>query len=136
MEDRACHRKGGFAMRGSKPATIERQRSLPSRMDLTAMATDLFPDRDALAALCRRHRIRRLSLFGSTLDGTAGPGSDVDLLVEFEPEARPSLLDMAGIEIELSELLGGRRVDLRTVRELSRYFRDEVVRAAEVQYAA
>ena len=103
---------------------------------MRAMATDLFPDRNDLAELCRRHFIRRLSLFGSALDGTAGPGGDADLLVEFEPEARPSLLDLAGIEIELSELLGGRRVDLRTARELSRYFRDEVVRAAEVRYAA
>jgi hypothetical protein len=56
--------------------------------------------------------------------------------VEFEPEARPSLLTMANIEIELSALLGGRRVDLRTPQDLSRYFRDEVVRSAEVQFAS
>jgi uncharacterized protein len=57
------------------------------------------------------------------------------LLVEFFPEARPTLLDMAQIEIELSQALGGRKVDLRTPQDLSRYFRDEVVRAAEVQYS-
>jgi len=91
-------------------------------------------DRDALAALCRRRRIRRLSLFGSVLKGTARPDSDVDLLVEFAPEARPSLLDLAGIEQELSSLLAGRRIDVRTVEDLSRYFRDEVVREAEVEY--
>ncbi|HLY44960.1 MAG TPA: nucleotidyltransferase domain-containing protein [Stellaceae bacterium] len=93
-------------------------------------------DRDALAQLCRRHGIRRLSLFGSVLKGSARPDSDVDLLVEFELGAVPGLLGMAAIEAELSALLGGRRVDLRTAHELSRHFRDEVVRAAEVQYAA
>jgi predicted nucleotidyltransferase len=96
----------------------------------------LFSDPDALAALCRRHHIHRLSLFGSTLKGAARPDSDVDLLVDFEPDAKPGLLTMATIEIELSPLLGGRKVDLRTARDLSRYFRDEVVRTAEVQYEA
>jgi predicted nucleotidyltransferase len=90
----------------------------------------------ALAELCRRHGIRKLSLFGSTLKGTARPDSDVDLLVEFEAGARPTLLDMAQIEIELSQLLGGRKVDLRTPQDLSRHFRDEVVRTAELQYVA
>jgi predicted nucleotidyltransferase len=98
------------------------------------MARPLFRDQDALAAICRRHHIRRLSLFGSTLKGSNRPDSDVDLLVEFEPEARPSLLTMARIEIELSQLLDGRKVDLRTAQDLSRYFREEVVRAAETQY--
>jgi uncharacterized protein len=90
----------------------------------------------ALEELCQRHGIRKLSLFGSTLKGTARPDSDVDLLVEFEAEARPTLFDMAQIEIELSDLLGGRRVDLRTAAELSRHFRDEVLRTAQVQYVA
>ena len=89
---------------------------------------------DALAALCRRHGVRRLSLFGSTLRGTAGPDSDVDLLVEFDADATPTLLDLADIELELSALLGGRRVDVRTPEDLSRYFRDDVIREAEVQY--
>ena len=61
---------------------------------------------------------------------------DIDLLVEFEDTARPSFFDMAEIEIELSQLLGGRKVDLRTAAELSRYFRDEVLRTAVVQYVA
>ena len=91
---------------------------------------------DALGAFCRRHHIRRLSLFGSVLRGTDGPDSDVDLLVEFEPSHVPGLIALAGIEAELSELIGGRRVDLRTPQELSRYFRDEVLKAAAVQYAA
>lgn len=93
-------------------------------------------DKEALAALCARHRIRKLSLFGSQLKGTARPDSDVDLLVDFEPGARTTLLGMAQIEIELSQLLGGRKVDLRTAADLSRYFRDEVVRTAEAQYVA
>ena len=98
------------------------------------MPTRVFPDDAALALVCRHRQIRRLALFGSMLKGTARPDSDVDLLVEFDQQARPSLLTMAQIEIELSSLLGGRKVDLRTARELSRYFRDEVVQAAEVQY--
>ena len=96
----------------------------------------LFPDPDALASLCRRRRIRRLSLFGSTLRGEARPDSDIDLLVEFEPQAKPGLIALAGIELELSLLLNGRKVDLRTPHDLSRYFREEVLRTAEVQYAA
>ena len=89
---------------------------------------------EELAPICRRHRIRKLSLFGSRLKGTARPDSDVDLLVEFEPNAVPGLLGIAAMELELSTLLGGRKVDLRTAQDLSRYFRDEVVRTAEVQY--
>lgn len=96
----------------------------------------VFPDSVALASLCRQFQIRRLSLFGSNLHGKAKPDSDVDLLVEFEPGARPSLLTMADIEIRLSALLGGRRVDLRTARDLSRHFRDEVVRTAAPLYAS
>lgn len=100
------------------------------------MAKRIAVDPEILSAVCHRHHIRRLSLFGSTLKGTARPDSDIDLLVEFEPGARITLLDMAQIEIELSMLLGGRKVDLRTAGDLSRFFRDEVVRTAEPQYVA
>ena len=93
-------------------------------------------DQTALAELCRRRHIRRLSLFGSVLKGNDRPDSDVDLLVEFEPGAVPGLLALAAIEAELATLLGGRQVDLRTEQDLSRHFRAEVVRSAEVQYAA
>ena len=92
-------------------------------------------DSAALAPFCEKHHIRRLSLFGSQLTGTARPDSDIDLLVEFEPEHIPGLLDIAGMELELSHILGGRKVDLRTAGDLSRYFRDEVIRTAKVQYA-
>jgi len=88
-----------------------------------------------LARFCRKRHIRRLSLFGSTLSGTARPDSDIDLLVEFEPGHEPGLLGLASMEAELTAMLGGKNVDLRTPQDLSRYFRDEVVRSAKVQYA-
>ena len=75
-------------------------------------------------------------LFSSVRAGTARPDSDVYLLVELDPGVLPSLLNMATIEMELSALLGGRRVDLRTARELSRYFREQVLQEAELQFAA
>jgi len=96
----------------------------------------LFPDPAALAEVCRRYGIVKLSLFGSVLKGRAHTGSDLDLLVEFSPGATPGYFGMARIEGELSQLLGGRKVDLRTPEELSRYFREEVTRDAKVQYAA
>lgn len=92
-----------------------------------------FP-REPIAAFCQRNGIRRLALFGSILREDFRPDSDIDLLVEFEPGQVPSLLGMAGLEIELSEMLG-RRVDLRTPEDLSRYFRDEVLAEAVPQYA-
>ena len=99
------------------------------------MSDHLRVDSDELAEFCRRNHIRRLSLFGSVLGDDFGPGSDVDVLVDFEPGHRIGLIKMAGMEIELSRLFG-RKVDLRTPQDLSRYFRDEVVSSAEVQYAA
>lgn len=90
---------------------------------------------EQLTDFCLRHHIRKLSLFGSVLDGTAGPDSDVDLLVEFEPGHTPGLIRLAAMENELSDLLG-RKADLRTPADLGRHFRDEVLRRAEVQYAA
>jgi hypothetical protein len=84
---------------------------------------------------CVAHHIRSLALFGSVLRDDFGPASDVDFLVEFEPGHVPGLLRLAAMERELSAMLGGRRVDLRTPRDLSRYFRDEVVAHAVVQYA-
>jgi uncharacterized protein len=100
------------------------------------MQDALFPDPKVLASICRKHRILLLSVFGSTLKGTARPDSDLDLLVEFEPDAKPGLVGMARIEIELSSLLDGRKVDLRTAEDLSRHFRDEVLQTATIQYAA
>lgn len=91
--------------------------------------------RHRLVEFCRRNGIKKLSLFGSFLKGAQQPGSDIDLLVEFHDERQPGLFGLCHMENELSELLG-RKVDLRTPQELSRYFRDEVLRTAEVQYEA
>jgi len=91
--------------------------------------------RTQVASFCRRNRIRRLAFFGSVLRDDFGPESDVDVLVEFEPGHRIGLVGMAGLEIELSQILG-RTVDLRTPYDLSKYFRDRVVANAEVLYAA
>jgi predicted nucleotidyltransferase len=99
------------------------------------MSPGLNLDPAALRRFCEAHHIRRLSLFGSQLKGTARSDSDIDLLVEFDPAHIPGLLAMAGMEMELSDMLGGKQVDLRTAGDLSRYFRDEVVQTAEVQYA-
>lgn len=89
--------------------------------------TRLGVDEQSLADFCRQHRIRKLGFFGSVREERFGPHSDVDVLVEFEPGERMGLLRLAGIELELSDLLG-RKADLRTVPDLSRYFREEVVR--------
>jgi len=91
-------------------------------------------DQKLLAAFCRRHCIRRLALFGSVLHAGFGPDSDVDVLVEFEPADVPGLFGMARLERELSAVLG-RKADLRTPEDLSRYFRQDVLEQAEVQYA-
>jgi predicted nucleotidyltransferase len=86
-----------------------------------------------IEAFCLRHHIRKLSLFGSVLTSRFRPESDVDMLVEFEKGHVPGYFALAGMEIELSATLG-RKVDLRTPAELSRYFRETVVAAAIVQY--
>ena len=99
------------------------------------MANRLPVDDQTLADFCNRHRIRRLSLFGSVLRDDFRPGSDIDVLVEFEPGARVGYITFAGIQIELSELLG-REVDLHTPNGLSRYLRDEILSEAEVAYVA
>lgn len=99
------------------------------------MHRNLDLDEAALARFCERHHIRRLALFGSQLRGTQGPDSDIDLLVDFDPAKVPGLIGIAAMELELSAMAGGKKVDLRTAADLSRHFRDEVVRTAELQYA-
>ena len=91
--------------------------------------------KDKLAEFCRKHHIRKLSLFGSAMRGELHPNSDIDLLVEFESGHVPGLITLAGMEIELTEMFG-RKVDLRTPRDISRYFRDQVINTAEIQYEA
>ncbi|MDI6775692.1 MAG: nucleotidyltransferase family protein [Syntrophales bacterium] len=91
---------------------------------------------DKIASFCKKHHIRKLSIFGSVLRDDFGPGSDIDILVEFEPGKAPSFFRLFDMEEELSTMMGGRKVDLRTPEDLSRYFRDKVLAAAVVQYAA
>ena len=86
-----------------------------------------------VAEFCRCNRITRLSLFGSAIRDNFGPNSDIDVLVEFERDARVGFITLAGLEIELSEILG-RNTELHTVKGLHPSFRDEVLRLAEVQY--
>lgn len=99
------------------------------------MRARIAVDEEEIAAFCRRNHIRKLSLFGSVLRDDFRPDSDADVLIEFEEGRNPGFFGLAGMEIELSELLG-RKVDLRTPGDLSRHFRDEVMADAEVQYAS
>ncbi len=89
-----------------------------------------------LAEFCRRNHVRKLAIFGSALTERFQESSDIDVLVEFEPDFRVGYLRMAAMERELSAVFGGRSIDMWTAPELSRYFRDEVVKTASVQYAA
>ncbi|MBA4261800.1 MAG: nucleotidyltransferase [Comamonadaceae bacterium] len=88
-----------------------------------------------LRDFCRAHHVQRLSLFGSRLKGTHRPDSDMDLLVEFEPGHAPSMFGLVRMEAQLGDMLG-QKVDLRTPGDLSRYFRQDVIDTAQVQYAA
>ncbi|MFO0962157.1 MAG: nucleotidyltransferase family protein [Phycisphaerales bacterium] len=88
-----------------------------------------------IADFCRRHGIARLSLFGSVLRQDFSPTSDIDVLVEFEAGRAPGFIGFAGLQMELSKILG-RTVDLRTPADLSGYFRDEVLREARLLHAA
>lgn len=100
-----------------------------------AIRTGLLIHKEKLAELCEANGISRLAIFGSALREDFNAGSDVDFLVEFEPGRIPGFIGMAKIEFELSSLIGGRKADLRTPQELSRYFRDQVLKSAELQYA-
>lgn len=90
--------------------------------------------KDKIEDFCRRNRIVKLSLFGSVLRDDFTPGSDVDVLVEFEPAARVGFFELYDMEQELSSLLGGRKIDMNTPQGLSKYFRDKVITTAEAQY--
>jgi predicted nucleotidyltransferase len=90
---------------------------------------------EKIAEFCRRHYIRRLALFGSVLRDDFTPDSDVDVLVEFEPGTRIGMIRLAGIELELSGILG-RKVDMHTPGFISKYFRNQVLEEAEDQYVA
>lgn len=93
-------------------------------------------DREGIAELCKRHGIRRFALFGSILRDDFGPDSDVDVLVEFEPENVPGFFGLHRIEQEIAELFGNRKVDLLTFRSLNPRLKDRILAQAETQYAA
>ncbi len=99
------------------------------------MSLQMTVSRERIATFCREHGIRRLAIFGSALRDDFRPDSDIDVLVEFEPDHIPGLLGIARLERELSSLFEGRKVDLRTPEDLSRYFHQSVMEEAEVQYA-
>lgn len=89
----------------------------------------------AIADFCKRHAVRKLALFGSVLRDDFRPDSDVDVLVEFEPGHTPGYFRLASMELELSQILAGRKADVRTPEDLSRYFRSDVLASAETIYA-
>jgi uncharacterized protein len=90
--------------------------------------------KDELAEFCKRNHILKLSLFGSALTQDFSDNSDIDLLVQFKPDHIPGLLEIVGMEQELSQMFGGRKIDLRTAEDLSRYFRAEIINRAVSHY--
>ena len=107
-------------------------REVPSkRLEAPAIPIPL----DRVVAFCRRHGVRRLALFGSVLRSDFTPTSDVDVLVEISSGGGIGLFEFAGMENELSSILG-RKVDLFTPASLSPHVRDHVLHSAEVLYAA
>ncbi len=98
------------------------------------MTKNIAIPKDRIADFCRRHHIRRLALFGSVLRDDFGPESDIDVLVEFEPDAKVGFFKLYDLEEELSGILGGRRVEISTPKSLSKYFRDSVLADAEALY--
>jgi predicted nucleotidyltransferase len=95
-----------------------------------------FPE-GPIAEFCRRHGVRRLSMFGSILREDFSAESDIDMLAEFEPGRTPGMIGFGGMILELQAILGGgRRVDLRTPNDLSPYFRREVVGGSRTLHAA
>lgn len=97
------------------------------------MSARIGTSQNAIDSFCKEHRIARLRLFGSALTGRLRPESDIDVLAEFEPNARVGLIELAGLEIQLGELLG-RRVEIHTPRGLNPRFRREVLEQAETLY--
>jgi predicted nucleotidyltransferase len=98
---------------------------------MMALAIEIPENR--IREFCRRNGIRKLSMFGSVLRDDFSPESDIDILIEFKDGATPGLFSLMRMQDELTEILG-RTVDLRTPNDLSRYFRDDVVDNAVIQY--
>lgn len=92
-------------------------------------------DEDKLADLCRQYHVRELSVFGSAARGEMRPESDVDLLVDFMPEAKVDLFDYSGLMLDLTHLIG-RKVDLVSKKGLKPLIRASVLKEARLLYAA
>ncbi|PCJ61934.1 MAG: nucleotidyltransferase [Candidatus Hydrogenedentota bacterium] len=99
------------------------------------MSIEIDINKEALSNFCKHNYIQKLAFFGSVLRDDFSSESDIDVLVEFQEDHVPGFIQLSRLERELSELLG-HRADIRTAADLSRYFRDEVVREAAVQYVA
>ena len=99
------------------------------------MLQEFSVSQDQIEAICRRHRIKRLALFGSYARGDFRPESDIDILVEFENDAAIGFLELARIQRELAELFG-RPVDLVPVSGLKPMIRDAVFSEMVDFYAA
>jgi len=99
------------------------------------MSPRLCTDRENLKEICRKYHVCTLALFGSAVRGDLRPDSDVDVLVEFEPDHRPGMVGLHELEQELSKLYGGRRIDLVNPKYLNHRIRDRVLAEAEVQFA-
>ncbi len=95
----------------------------------------IYASPEEIAAFCQLHHIRWLALFGSVLRDDFTDDSDVDVLVEFDPEQPVTFLDLYDMEEELSRLFGGRKIDLVTAASLHRLIRARVLPLVEVQYA-
>ena len=88
---------------------------------------------EAIRAYCKQRPIKRLSLFGSALRDDFGPDSDIDMLIEYAPEAKIDAYAILRQQADLCELIG-RPVDLGTPQSLNPYIRDEVIESAEPLY--
>lgn len=100
------------------------------------MSMNIKIPKNRLRTFCKKHHIKKMSLFGSAIRDDFGPDSDIDILVEFEEEHTPSFFKLFDMEEELTDILGGRKADIRTKEDLSKYIREEVENNSVIQYAS
>ncbi|MFO7980260.1 MAG: nucleotidyltransferase family protein [Candidatus Aminicenantes bacterium] len=98
------------------------------------LSKEIIIQKNKITEFCKKHHIKRLAIFGSALRDDFKPESDIDVLIDFEPEYTPSFFKLFEMEDELSDIFGGRKVEIRTPQDLSPYFRDKVIKEAEHQY--
>jgi len=98
------------------------------------MVQTLLYDQQRLAKICREYHIRRLELFGSRARGETRASSDIDLLVEYDPESGMTMFRFLDLEAELQKVFPGQKVDLVSRNGLSPYLKDEILRTTQVLY--